>query len=203
MQEKYERVLQKAKDELDVLRKEVDMTHQDLITTQNWYVCCWKKNMVLLKLDKVSMVVSNMTDQLICRCKEKEMEVEELKQQLKTEKIRKKRATEDHCRPENEDQWLKDLQCRLDEEKHRSANVELQVRLHWTADRNAYSSYLLYEEKAIKRTFRSSGKSHSEVYVKSTPCRPGEDCRAGATGVTATLTFTSYISFGVLFSVIE
>lgn len=141
--------------------------------------------MVPLKLNKVSMVV-NMTDLLICRCKKKEMELEELKQQLKTEKIRKKRATESsshhHC--ENEDPWLKDLQGRLDEAKRRSANVELQVCLQLTE----MLKLLTYDmrAKAIKITFCFSGKSHSEIYVKSTPCRPGEDCRAGATGVTAT-----------------
>lgn len=43
MQEHYETLLQKAKDELEVLRKEVDMTHQNLRTTQNWYVQCWGK----------------------------------------------------------------------------------------------------------------------------------------------------------------
>lgn len=37
MQEHYEKLLQKAKDELEVLRDQVDVTQQNLITTQNWY----------------------------------------------------------------------------------------------------------------------------------------------------------------------
>lgn len=40
MQEHYERLLKKAKDELEVLRQQVDMTHQNLILTKKWYVCC-------------------------------------------------------------------------------------------------------------------------------------------------------------------
>lgn len=40
MQEHYERLLQKAKDELEVLRERVEVTHQNLMITQNWYV--WK-----------------------------------------------------------------------------------------------------------------------------------------------------------------
>lgn len=38
MQEHYERLLQKAKDQQEVLREEIDMTRQDLTRTQNWYV---------------------------------------------------------------------------------------------------------------------------------------------------------------------
>ncbi|XP_044069675.1 centrosomal protein of 55 kDa-like isoform X9 [Siniperca chuatsi] len=99
MLEYYERLLQKAKDELEVLREQVNMTQQNLIITRNW-------------------------------CEEKESEVEELKQQLQTEKMSRKSALEDcHC-SENEEQWLrdktKDFQHRLDEEKRRSANFELQ-----------------------------------------------------------------------------
>lgn len=40
MQEHYERLLRKAKDELEVLREQVDMAQQKLIITQKWYVCC-------------------------------------------------------------------------------------------------------------------------------------------------------------------
>lgn len=39
MQEHYERLLKKAKDELEVLKEQVDMTHQNLKVTQKWYVC--------------------------------------------------------------------------------------------------------------------------------------------------------------------
>ncbi|KAM7385557.1 hypothetical protein PAMP_001637 [Pampus punctatissimus] len=40
MQEHYEGLLQKAKDQREVLSEQLDMTQQDLIRTQNWYVCC-------------------------------------------------------------------------------------------------------------------------------------------------------------------
>lgn len=40
MQEHYESLLKKAKDELEVLRKQVDMTHQELLFTQKWYAYC-------------------------------------------------------------------------------------------------------------------------------------------------------------------
>uniref|UniRef100_A0A8D0DG09 TSG101 and ALIX binding domain-containing protein n=1 Tax=Sander lucioperca TaxID=283035 RepID=A0A8D0DG09_SANLU len=100
MQEHYERLLQKAKDELEVLREQLNMAHQNLKVTQNW-------------------------------CKERESKVKELKQQLQTENVNIKSAPEDHHRSEDEEQWLtaetEDLQCRLDEEKRRSANFKQQL----------------------------------------------------------------------------
>ncbi|XP_070771995.1 centrosomal protein of 55 kDa-like [Enoplosus armatus] len=106
MQEHYERLLLKAKEELEVLREQVNMTQQNLIITQN----C-----------------------MMFRCRERESEVEDLKQQLQTEKNIRKSAPEDsHC-SEDEEQGLrdepKDLQRRLGEEKRRSANFELQANL--------------------------------------------------------------------------
>ncbi|XP_026165389.1 centrosomal protein of 55 kDa-like [Mastacembelus armatus] len=102
MQEHYERLLQKAKDELEVLREEVDMTNQKLIKTQN-------------------------------RGKEQEKELEELKQLLQTETMHRKCAPKQHHCPEEEQQRLKDetkdLQCRLDQAKRKSANFELQANL--------------------------------------------------------------------------
>ncbi|XP_074502020.1 centrosomal protein of 55 kDa-like isoform X4 [Sebastes fasciatus] len=99
MQEHYEKLLQKARDELEALREQVDTTHQNLITIQN-------------------------------RCKERESEVEELMQQLRTENMSRENTLEDqHC-SEDEEQWLtaetENLQSILDEERHRSANFELQ-----------------------------------------------------------------------------
>ncbi|XP_041803571.1 centrosomal protein of 55 kDa [Chelmon rostratus] len=102
MQEHYETSLQKAKDELEVLREQVDVTQRNLITTQNWF-------------------------------KERQNEVEELTQQLQTETISRKSAAEDHRCSEDEKQQLsnenENLKRRLDEEKRRSANIELQVSL--------------------------------------------------------------------------
>ena len=81
------------------------------------------------------MLVSYRTNHLMCRCNIKEMEVEKLKKQLQNEEMsRKKSASESHHCSEDGEQQLsdetKDLQCRLDEERRRSANFELQVRLH-------------------------------------------------------------------------
>uniref|UniRef100_A0A8D3CYD2 TSG101 and ALIX binding domain-containing protein n=1 Tax=Scophthalmus maximus TaxID=52904 RepID=A0A8D3CYD2_SCOMX len=85
MQEYYDRLLQKAKDELEVLRQEVNVTHQNLTITQNW-------------------------------CQEREVELEELKQQLQNEESSRQSLPDKN----------KALQYRLLEERHRSANSELQ-----------------------------------------------------------------------------
>nr|XP_043902179.1 uncharacterized protein LOC122782051 isoform X2 [Solea senegalensis] len=90
MQEFYERLLQKAKEELDVLREQLNLSKQKLTTAQKW-------------------------------CKEREMEVEELKQQL-----------HGHC-SEYEVKHLtektEDLEYRLHKEKRRTATFELQIKL--------------------------------------------------------------------------
>ncbi|KAL7383837.1 hypothetical protein ABVT39_018984 [Epinephelus coioides] len=99
MQKYYESLLQRAKDQLDVLRKELDMAQHNLIMTQSW-------------------------------CKERESEVDELKQQLQTENMNRESAQEDHHYSEDEEHWLtavtEDLQYRLDEEERESASSELQ-----------------------------------------------------------------------------
>ncbi|XP_022619216.1 centrosomal protein of 55 kDa-like [Seriola dumerili] len=102
MQEHYERLLQKAKDELVVLREKASSTHQNVITLQNWH-------------------------------RERETEMEELKQQLHSAKMSSKNEPEDLHWSEDEAQRLRDerkhLQGRLDAEKRRSANFELQANL--------------------------------------------------------------------------
>lgn len=69
-----------------------------------------------------------MTDLSMCSCEERENEVEELKQQLQTEK-----AEEVSLCSEEEEQQLReetqDLQRKLDEKKRRSGSYDLQVRL--------------------------------------------------------------------------
>lgn len=69
----------------------------------------------------------------MCSCEERENEVEELKQQLQTEKSGPKRAEVVRLCSEEEEQQLreetKDLQRKLDEEKRRSGSYDLQVRL--------------------------------------------------------------------------
>lgn len=48
MQQHYERLLQKATEELDVLREQINMIHQTLIITRNQYVCYYKINIINL-----------------------------------------------------------------------------------------------------------------------------------------------------------
>lgn len=60
MQEHYERLLKKAKDELEVLRKQVNMTHQELLFTQKWYAYCLTI-CFLSKWEKVKMVDTHFT----------------------------------------------------------------------------------------------------------------------------------------------
>ncbi|XP_035027685.1 centrosomal protein of 55 kDa [Hippoglossus stenolepis] len=102
MQEYYERLLQKAKDELEVLREQVNITQQNLTTTMNW-------------------------------CKEREMELEELKQQLQNTDLSGKSSPEVDHHSEDEVEELadknKDLEDSLYEEKRRATNSELQVNL--------------------------------------------------------------------------
>ncbi|KAK1904997.1 Centrosomal protein of 55 kDa [Dissostichus eleginoides] len=99
MQQHYERLLQKATEELDVLREQINMIHQTLIITRN-------------------------------QCQEREREVEELKQQLQNEITSRKSPQEPLQCSEDEDQWItaetQDLQCRLNEEKRKSARIVLQ-----------------------------------------------------------------------------
>ncbi|XP_063730447.1 centrosomal protein of 55 kDa-like isoform X4 [Eleginops maclovinus] len=99
MQQHYERLLQKATEELDVLREQVNMMHQTLIKTRN-------------------------------QCEDRESEVEELKQQLQNEIMSRKSPQKHHQCSEDEEQWMtaetEDLQCRLNEEKRKLANFELQ-----------------------------------------------------------------------------
>ncbi|XP_047458465.1 centrosomal protein of 55 kDa-like isoform X2 [Mugil cephalus] len=102
IQEHYEQLLQKAKDELEVLREQTNIAQQNLIMTENWY-------------------------------KEREMEVEELRQQLSTERMSRNSARDDqHCPGVQEQQQsdeAKDLHGMLVEEKRRSANFELQANM--------------------------------------------------------------------------
>ncbi|CAN9499771.1 unnamed protein product [Ophioblennius macclurei] len=114
MQEYYEKLLQKAKDELGVLREQINMTQTHLITTQKW-------------------------------CKEKEKEVEALRQQLDSEG--KRRRDQHHCNTsEDEEEELsdesEDLQTQLREEKRRSVSFMLQE------DQQARGSYEAVNSKS-------------------------------------------------------
>lgn len=67
---------------------------------------------------------------MICRCKEREREVEELEQQLQAERLSRSTQEVQNC-PEDEEQQQRDvrevLQGVLDDERRRSGNSELQV----------------------------------------------------------------------------
>ncbi|XP_041645579.1 centrosomal protein of 55 kDa-like [Cheilinus undulatus] len=115
MQGYYERLLQKAKDNLEELRDELDETQQNLLRTQ-------------------------------CMCNEREKEVEELKQQLQTEKAKQEVATEDHIYSGSEEEHLSDeigdLQRMLNKERRKSAHLE-----HQAAFREAYFKSLYHEDQ--------------------------------------------------------
>ncbi|KAL3050373.1 hypothetical protein OYC64_012412 [Pagothenia borchgrevinki] len=111
MQQNYERLLQKAIEELDVLREQINMIQQTLIITRN-------------------------------QCQEREREVEELKQQLQNEITSRKSPEEPLQCSEDEDQWItaetQDLQCRLNEEKRKSARIVLQSTVMQKAFLNSH-----------------------------------------------------------------
>ncbi|XP_034059649.1 centrosomal protein of 55 kDa-like [Gymnodraco acuticeps] len=103
MQQHYESLLQKATEELDVLREQINMIHQTLIITRN-------------------------------QCQEREHEVEELKQQQLQNEITSRKSPQEPLQcSEDEDQWItaetQDLQCRLNEEKRKSARIVLQIKI--------------------------------------------------------------------------
>lgn len=134
MQEHYERLLHKAKDELYMLRKRLDGAHQKMLRMQNWYVYCKKKKVYSLsysKMEKRTVVGSYMIDQLMCRCEEKAMEAEELKQQLNSAKASGEGAQEGRHWSDEEERQLRDetefLKRSLNVERRKSANYELQV----------------------------------------------------------------------------
>ncbi|XP_072247703.1 centrosomal protein of 55 kDa-like [Leuresthes tenuis] len=98
----YENLLQKAKEEQEVLREQFEVTHRSLIIAQNW-------------------------------CRERETEVEQLRQQLQSDSLSRESVQGEHRESEEEEQSLeeegKELEVRLKEEKRRSANFELQANL--------------------------------------------------------------------------
>ncbi|XP_075874517.1 centrosomal protein of 55 kDa-like isoform X2 [Nelusetta ayraudi] len=102
MQEHYERLLKKAKDELEKLRKQVDEYHQKLSFTQK---CCEERanEAEELRLQLQSQMSGLKKAEEACLLNEED------EQQLKEE--------------------TKDLQRKLDEEKRRSASCDLQVNL--------------------------------------------------------------------------
>ncbi len=67
----------------------------------------------------------------MCRCKERQKEVQQLKQWLQTEKMSRESAADNHRCSEDEEQELWDetneLQLRQDEEQWRSADFDLEV----------------------------------------------------------------------------
>lgn len=136
MQEHYERLLKKAKDELEELRKQVDESHQRLLFTQKWYVhcrnCAVYQDRELQKDDLVADRLLYTTDLFPRSCEESENEAEELRQQLQSQTSELKKAKEVCLLYQEDEQKLKeearDIQRKLDEEKRRSASCDLQVR---------------------------------------------------------------------------
>ncbi|XP_035519292.1 centrosomal protein of 55 kDa-like isoform X3 [Morone saxatilis] len=101
MQEHYEGFLQKAKDELEVLREHVDMTQQNLIIAQNR----WE--------DKESEV--------------EELKLQLQAERMSRKSAQEERCSEDDEQRHRYE--TEELLHKLDEEKRRSANVELQANI--------------------------------------------------------------------------
>ncbi|KAM9726255.1 centrosomal protein of 55 kDa-like isoform 3-T4 [Menidia menidia] len=117
MQEHYESLLQKAKEEQEELRKQLEDTCQSLKMTESW-------------------------------CTEREKEVEQLRQLLQSSNMSRESAQgephyseEEEQPPEDEN---KDLEVRLNEEKRRSANFELQASI--------FQRYMLNRHHADQET---------------------------------------------------
>ncbi|KAK5854058.1 hypothetical protein PBY51_015160 [Eleginops maclovinus] len=142
MQQHYERLLQKATEELDVLREQVNMMHQTLIKTRN-------------------------------QCEDRESEVEELKQQLQNEIMSRKSPQKHHQCSEDEEQWMtaetEDLQCRLNEEKRKLANFELQSILMQRAFLNRHHA----DQEKIKDMERQSDQ---QDHTSCEAARPPSMC---------------------------
>ncbi|XP_013131018.1 centrosomal protein of 55 kDa isoform X7 [Oreochromis niloticus] len=98
MQEHYERLLQKAKDELEVLRERVEVTHQNLMITQNW---CKEREREVEEL-------------------EQQLQAERLSRS--TQEVQN--CPEDEEQQQRDESKV--LQGVLDDEKRRSENAELQ-----------------------------------------------------------------------------
>lgn len=139
MQEHYEKLLQKAKDEQEVLREQLDMTNDNLIIAQIW-------------------------------CDEREKEMEELKQQLRTERMSRESTQEnDHCSEDEEQQLTvetKDFQGRLNEEKRRSANFELQIKIS-SQDLQDERQDCSYLKKQMVRLLKTLQKKKGPVKKQS------------------------------------
>ncbi|XP_013131016.1 centrosomal protein of 55 kDa isoform X4 [Oreochromis niloticus] len=101
MQEHYERLLQKAKDELEVLRERVEVTHQNLMITQNW---CKEREREVEEL-------------------EQQLQAERLSRS--TQEVQN--CPEDEEQQQRDESKV--LQGVLDDEKRRSENAELQANL--------------------------------------------------------------------------
>ncbi|CAI5654200.1 unnamed protein product [Oreochromis niloticus] len=101
MQEHYERLLQKAKDELEVLRERVEVTHQNLMITQNW---CKEREREVEEL-------------------EQQLQAERLSRS--TQEVQN--CPEDEEQQQRDESEV--LQGVLDDEKRRSENAELQANL--------------------------------------------------------------------------
>uniref|UniRef100_A0AAQ5ZZR3 TSG101 and ALIX binding domain-containing protein n=2 Tax=Amphiprion ocellaris TaxID=80972 RepID=A0AAQ5ZZR3_AMPOC len=102
MQEHYEKLLQKAKNEQEALREQLDMANNNLIIAQNW-----------------------------CEEREKELEVLKQQLQTER-MSRESAQEGDHCSKDEEQQLkdkTKDFQSKLNEERRRSANLVLQANL--------------------------------------------------------------------------
>ncbi|KAM4599792.1 centrosomal protein of 55 kDa-like [Fundulus diaphanus] len=124
--ERFESLLKEVDVWLDLLRKQVEVAHRELISAEERYMSC--------KITTHFQSCLELHKNVIIRFREREKELEALTHQLKSETASKGSPQEECSNPEEEEQQLKEeteeLQARLKEEKRRSTSFELQASLY-------------------------------------------------------------------------
>ncbi|XP_006783906.1 centrosomal protein of 55 kDa-like isoform X3 [Neolamprologus brichardi] len=139
MQEHYERLLQKAKDELEVLRERVEVTHQNLMITQNW---CKEREREVEELEQQLQAERlSRSTQEVQNCPE-----DEEQQQRDVREV---------------------LQGVLDDERRRSGNSELQIQISSQdlEDERQNCSYLKKQMVKVLKALQK-GKGHVAKQLK-------------------------------------
>ncbi|XP_013131015.1 centrosomal protein of 55 kDa isoform X3 [Oreochromis niloticus] len=134
MQEHYERLLQKAKDELEVLRERVEVTHQNLMITQNW---CKEREREVEEL-------------------EQQLQAERLSRS--TQEVQN--CPEDEEQQQRDESKV--LQGVLDDEKRRSENAELQIQIS-SQDLEDERQNCSYLKKQMVKVLKALQKGKGDV----------------------------------------
>ncbi|CAI5654206.1 unnamed protein product [Oreochromis niloticus] len=143
MQEHYERLLQKAKDELEVLRERVEVTHQNLMITQNW---CKEREREVEEL-------------------EQQLQAERLSRS--TQEVQN--CPEDEEQQQRDESEV--LQGVLDDEKRRSENAELQIQIS-SQDLEDERQNCSYLKKQMVKVLKALQKGKGDVAKRLKFSRP-------------------------------